>query len=80
MSYEIHSSYYSEVSTGLSAVKCFNIICALGDWTEKLVVYRCNRCHLLALSFVGSRPSDHYFRSVCLFVCLFVCAVFLSRL
>jgi len=34
---------------------------------------------------IGSRPSDHYFRSVCLsvclFVCLFVCArVFLSRL
>jgi len=22
---------------------------------------------------IGSRPSDHYFRSVCLFVCLFVC-------
>ena len=22
----------------------------------------------------GSRPSDHYFRSVCWFVCLFVCA------
>jgi len=22
----------------------------------------------------GSRPSDHYFRSVCLFVCLFVCS------
>ena len=30
----------------------------------------------------GSRPSDHYFRSVCLSVCLFVCLcrVFLSRL
>jgi len=27
---------------------------------------------------IGSRPSDHYFRSVCLFVCL--CRVFLSRL
>jgi len=27
---------------------------------------------------VGSRPSDHYFRSVCLSVCL--CRVFLSRL
>ena len=27
---------------------------------------------------VGSRPSDHYFRSVCWFVCL--CKVFLSRL
>jgi len=27
---------------------------------------------------VGSRPSDHYFRSVCWFVCL--CRVFLSRL
>jgi len=30
----------------------------------------------------GSRPSDHYFRSVCLFVCLFVCLcrVLFSRL
>ena len=27
---------------------------------------------------IGSRPSDHYFRSVCLFVCLFVCAEFSS--
>ena len=27
---------------------------------------------------IGARPSDHYFRSVCLFVCL--CRVFLSRL
>ena len=25
---------------------------------------------------IGSRPSDHYFRSVCLSVCLFVCAEF----
>jgi len=29
-------------------------------------------------SLIGSRPSDHYFRSVCLSVCL--CRVFLSRL
>jgi len=31
---------------------------------------------------IGSRPSDHYFRSVCLSVCLFVCLCifFLSRL
>jgi len=29
--------------------------------------------------FIGSRPSDRYFCSVCWFVCLFVCAVFLSR-
>jgi len=34
---------------------------------------------MLTLYF-GSRPSDHYFRSVCLFVCLFICGVFLSRL
>jgi len=27
---------------------------------------------------IGSRPSDHYFRSVCLSVCLFVCAEFVS--
>jgi len=26
----------------------------------------------------GSRPSDHYFRSVCWFVCLLVCAEFFS--
>jgi len=31
---------------------------------------------------VGSRPSDHYFHSVCLFVCLSICLcrVFLSHL
>ena len=36
--------------------------------------------HLQKMNF-GSRPSDHYFRSVCLFVCLvclFVCAEFFS--
>jgi len=27
----------------------------------------------LKSTFFGSRPSDHYFRSVCLSVCLFVC-------
>jgi len=40
----------------------------LGDLTAKMIF--------------GSRPSDHYFRSVCWFVCLSVCLwrVFLSRL
>ena len=34
------------------------------------------------LWIIGSRPTDHYFRSVCWFVCLSVCLcrVFLSRL
>jgi len=27
---------------------------------------------------IGSWPSDHYFRSVCLFFCLFLCAEFFS--
>jgi len=27
---------------------------------------------------IASRPSDHYFRSVCLSICLFVCAEFFS--
>jgi len=27
-------------------------------------------------SLIGSRPSDHYFRSVCLFVCLFLQSFF----
>jgi len=30
------------------------------------------------VAVIGSRPSDHYFRSVCLSVCLFVCAKFFS--
>jgi len=32
---------------------------------KKVVAFMCN--------IFGSRPSDHYFRSVCLSVCLFVC-------
>ena len=39
-----------------------------------ILVCRC----LCVMRGVGSRPSDHYFRSVCLSVCL--CRVFLSRL
>jgi len=31
-----------------------------------------------SMTIIGSRPSDHYFRSVCLFVCRFVCADFFS--
>jgi len=31
-----------------------------------------------SIQIFGSRPSDHYFRSVCWFVCLFVCAEFFS--
>jgi len=31
-----------------------------------------------SVSTFGSRPTDHYFRSVCLSVCLFVCAEFFS--
>jgi len=26
-----------------------------------------------AVGYIGSQPSDHYFRSVCLSVCLFIC-------
>jgi len=33
-------------------------------------VHASQMCYLLVF---GSRPSDHYFRSVCLSVCLFVC-------
>jgi len=49
-----------------------------GNW------YVSNAAMTLAtmLTTIGSRPSDHYFRSVCLFVCLsvclFVCAEFIS--
>jgi len=39
----------------------------------------CHKTNKQLLDYiVGSRPSDHYFRSVCWFVCLFVCAEFFS--
>jgi len=33
----------------------------------------CCKLLLSVIIIIGSRPSDHYFRSVCWFVCLFVC-------
>ena len=50
---------------------------------EQIVYKQLFSCPLRgSVVFVGSRPSDHYFRSVCwfvcLFVCLFVCAEFFS--
>ena len=36
------------------------------DWNWRTEWRHCSR-------HFGSRPSDHYFRSVCWFVCLFVC-------
>jgi len=45
----------------------------------ELGLYVLVSCYLLArIVLIGSRPSDHYFRSVCLSVCLFVCAEFFS--
>jgi len=56
-----------------------------GELLSEWVKYNQN---LVIHSLIGSRPSDHYFRSVCWFVCLsvclsvcfFLCRVFLSRL
>jgi len=41
---------------------------------------RSDSCRPICNKYIvfGSRPSDHYFRSVCCFVCLFVCAEFFS--
>jgi len=49
---------------------CYTAI-SIQWWTQYAVV-RGQR------SIIGSRPSDHYFHSVCLSVCLFVCAEFFS--
>jgi len=53
------------------------------DWLHRLYdsTVSSEQLSFFVFSFyptIGSRPSDHYFRSVCLFVCL--CRVFLSRL
>ena len=56
---------------GLSENKISSIF--LSRCIEQSVHY----CVTDLLSYVGSRPSDHYFRSVCLFVCAeFFSAVF----
>ena len=62
------------------------------EWKCFPWLYVCSRCSIeharqfLEAAIFRSRPSDHYFRSVCWFVCLSVCLfvwlcrVFLSRL
>jgi len=48
--------------------------------TESTIICSIARAYSMG-QIAGSRPSDHYFRSVCLSVCLFVCAeFFFSRL
>ena len=51
-------------------VLCINLMCAARRFTSS--------AGLNLFKIIGSRPSDHYFRSVCLSVCLFVCAEFFS--
>jgi len=48
-------------------------------WLQHYGHAGCNRLIEITITVdFGSRPSDHYFGSVCLFVCL--CRVFLNRL
>jgi len=58
----------SETSLGLVDVKCIKAFS-----TNSI-----ENCLICGLRIIGSRPSDHYFRSVCWFVCLLVCAEFFS--
>ena len=70
-----------------SSLPDLDVLAIVRNSQDKLLRADGNSCVFI----VGSRPSDHYFRSVCLSVCLsrlsvclsvclFVCAVFLSRL
>ena len=68
---------------GVSQAQVAMAMCAVSSsaHTHRRPLSRAGGSHLLSKSdsprpIFGSRPSDHYFRSVCLFVCLFVCAVF----
>jgi len=49
----------------------------IGDWEPGTGVWL-KMGGIWHIHSVGSRPSDHYFHRVCLFVCLFVCAEFFS--
>ena len=66
-------------------VICFVALCIY--WMAVSVNVKLAFDHAVGhMTYIGSRPSDHYFRSVCWFVCLSVCLfvclcrVFLSRL
>ena len=50
-------------------------ICGFDEqyWKSKNIAVTDRIISKLIRDFFGSRPSDHYFRSVCWFVCLFVC-------
>ena len=54
--------------------------CSWPAYIYQLSVLQCSHFIATDLLFVGSRSSDHYFRSVCWFVCLFVCAEFFSAI
>ena len=66
------------VRSGQENLDRFRLWCGRLSFSENAVFCIMSRI----ISCVGSRPSDHYFRSVCLsvclFVCLFVCAGFFS--
>ena len=57
---------------GRSGIACFDL-CVGSNWylLEEGSSWRTTR-HRTKMPIFGSQPSDHYFRSVCLFVCLFV--------
>jgi len=50
----------------------------LNNYRTRVVEDIDKEIHASVAVTVGSRPSDHYFRSVRWFVCLFVCAEFFS--
>ena len=49
---------------------------AKDDYQRLGLHYDASRYDITNLCIIGSRPSDHYFRSVCWFVCLSVCFLF----
>jgi len=75
--------YWCVCATGISSLLAgvpYNNLVALSFFMLSLFLVQLFQSSYLSLysSVIGSRPSDHYFRSVCLFVCL--CRVFFSRL
>jgi len=59
-------------------IVCQNLIHPFPRLWLKRCILNHVACRAMKRDIIGSRPSDHYFRSVCWFVCLFVCAEFFS--
>ena len=64
---------WTEGWTELRLKRFYSSLHAVANKIARTNKHRVMQIIVHVYNVIGSRPSDHYFRSVCLSVCLFVC-------